>query len=196
MATFKLQKGDKFNIEKSIKNVLIAMGWKEGKYDLDLHVFGCVNKNGVSTFYNDGSHAVTYANQDLIKNSNKSFQTADGSITHTGDNRTGKGEGDDETVQVALDKLPEDINELGIFLTIHDAIARKQTFGLVDNSFIRIVDTDSGAELCRYDLRNEFASALSIQVASLVKNDGKWTFQALGVGIPDKELGDILAALS
>lgn len=196
MATFKLQKGEKFNIEKKIQNILIAMGWKEGKYDLDLHVFGCMNKGGVSSFYNDGSHAVTYANQDLVKGVNKSFATADGSITHTGDNRTGKGEGDDETVQVALDKLPADINELGVFLTVHDAVARKQTFGLVDASFIRIIDTDTNAELCRYDLRNEFADAVSIQVASLVKNDGKWSFQALGLGIPDKELGDILSALS
>lgn len=200
MATFKLQKGEKFAIDKGIQNVLIGMGWKEGSFDLDLNVFGCVNKDGVPTFYNDGSHAVTYANQDLVKGANKSFATADGSITHTGDNRTGKGgddtKADDESVKVALALLPADINELSIFLTLHEAISRKQTFGLVHDAFIHVVDSDTNAELCRYDLRNEFADSISIQVASLVKNDGKWTFQALGAGIPDKELGDILGALS
>jgi tellurium resistance protein TerD len=198
--TFNLEKGSKFAIDKGIKNILIGLGWDESAtskpVDVDAHVFGCIlNAAGNPTFYNDGSHAVTYANGGLQKNPNKSFQTKDGSIIHTGDNRTGAGAGDDESISIKIDLLPSEIVELSVFLTIHEAKARGQNFGIVKNSYVRLVDQDSGAEICRYDLANEFQDAITIQVGSLVNNGGTWSFKAVGAGTANEGLGEILEKL-
>lgn len=201
MASFKLEKGNKFSVDKGIKRILIGLGWDESgttkPVDVDAHVFGCVlNASGNPVFYNDGSHAVTYANGGLKKNADKSFETLDGSIRHTGDNRTGNGAGDDESIQIDIDKLPAELVELSVFLTIHDAKARGQNFGLIKNSFVRLVDQDSGAELCRYDLANEFQDAITIQVGSFVNGAGNWSFKAVGAGTSVEDLGGILEKLS
>jgi tellurium resistance protein TerD len=202
MATFKLNKGNKFNIDKGIQKVLVGCGWKisttgGNSFDVDLNIFGCVSSgNGNPTFYNQGSHAVTYANQDLVKGSNKSLSTTDGSITHTGDNRVGASGTDAEQAAIDLSLLPSDITEVSFFITIYEAKKRKQNFGSVNGSYIRIVDSETGAELCRYDLQKEFDSAISIQVGSLVKENGTWTFKAVGAGSSSEDLGDILGKLS
>jgi tellurium resistance protein TerD len=196
---FNLEKGQKFSIEKSIKNFYIGVGWDKGaeNVDVDLHVFGCVNPGSGPKFYGGASHAVTYANEDLKKSPDGSFGTADGSITHKGDNQTGAGDGDDEFAKVFSTKLPQEINEIAIFLTIHKALTRKQNFGKAKNAFIHVKNEDSGEELCRFSLQNQFPDAISVQVASFMKSDtGKWEFHALGAATPDKELGDILDVLS
>jgi len=200
MASFNLQKGNKFTIDKGIKNVLIGLGWDIGacgtSFDIDAHAFGCVvDGQGNPSFFNAGSHALTYANSDLKKNG-KSFGTEDGSMIHTGDNRSGKGAGNDEEMLIALDKLPPEITEISIFISIHEAKARKQTFGKVTNSFVVLVDQDSQNELCRYNLQQEFSDAITIQVGSLVLEGSAWKFKAVGAGTPDEELGDVLGKLS
>ena len=80
------------------------------------------------------------------------MRSQDGSVEHTGDNRTG-GDGDDEVIKVDLSRVPADIDKIAFTVTIHDAEARKQNFGQVSNSFIRVVNETSGAEVVRYDLR-------------------------------------------
>lgn len=202
MATFKLNKGNKFNIDKGIQKVLVGCGWKISStggspFDIDLSIFGCVaDGNGNPTFYNQGSHAVTYANQDLVKGTNKSLSTTDGSITHTGDNRVGASGADAEQAVVDLAALPGDITEVSFFITAHEAKKRKQNFGIVNGSYIRVIDSETNAELCRYDLQKEFDTAISIQVGSLVKENGTWSFKAVGAGSSSEDLGDILGKLS
>lgn len=197
---FKLEKGGKFSLDKGIQRVIIGLGWKEGKaskpVDVDAHAFGCVVNNGVPSFYNDGSHAVGYFNTSLKKGANKSFGTHDDSIIHTGDNRTGAGEGDDEQIKVALDKVPSEITEILIFLTIHEAKSRGQHFGIIEDSYVSVRNEDDGAELARYSLRNEFSGAITIQVGSLVRDNGTWKFTAVGAGTADESLGDVLSKLS
>lgn len=200
MPTFKLEKGDKFAIAKAITKFRIGLGWDESQtskpIDIDAHAFGCVLKpDGSPTFYNDASHAVSYANSALPKGPNKSFHTADGSITHTGDNRTGSGAGDDEAIVIDSALLPAEITEISIFLTIHEAKSRGQTFGQIDNSYVRLLNEDSGEELARYDLKNEFANAITIQVGSLVKGASGWEFKAVGAGTDANDLGAVLAML-
>lgn len=196
---FEVKKGNSFNIKKSISKVLVGVGWdvdSSSDMDLDIHLFGCVDNGGNPKFYNDGSHAVTYANDALQKNADKSFSTLDQSIRHTGDNRTGKGDGDDEVIEVDLAKIPAEITELSIFLTIYDAKAKKQFFKNVKNSFCRIVNQETGEELCRYSPENEFGDCVSLQLGSLVRSGSEWTFAAVGAGMQQEELGDILGALS
>lgn len=200
MPSFNLQKGGSFNLAKSLSNVLIGLGWDPingANVDIDAHAFGVVSRpDGSPIFYNDASHALTYANKGNLKvNPNKSFQTADGSLHHSGDDRSGSSSagGDDEKITVALDKLPTDITEVQIWLTIHEP--NGANFGIVKNAFARVVNNDSQAELARYNLGTEFASANSIQVGSLFKKDGNWTFVAIGAGV-NVGLGDILQKLS
>ena len=199
--TFNCTKGSAFAINKGIQRIIVGLGWDSSKttkpIDIDAHAFGCVVRNGSPSFFNDASHAVTYANGALKKGANKSFGTADDSMIHTGDNRTGAGDGDDEQIKIALDKLPADIEEILIFITIHEAAARAQHFGLIDNSYVSIRDEDANAELCRYNLRQEFDGTITIQVGSLTKeNGGMWKFNAVGAGTSSESLEDILSKLS
>lgn len=200
MATFKLEKGSSFSIAKAITKFRIGLGWDESAtskpIDIDAHAFGCVLVGGSPKFYNDASHAVTYANDALVKNSNGSFQSSDGSIVHSGDNRTGNGAGDDESILIDSSLLPAEITEISIFLTIHEAKSRGQTFGQISNSFVRLLNEDSGEELARYDLQNEFATAITIQVGSLIKGTNGWEFKAVGAGTDANGLQEVLGMLS
>ena len=206
MATFVLKKGNKFNIDKGIRSVLVGCGWKINtannvSFDVDLNVFGCVRDvAGNPTFYNQGSHAVTYANTDLKKGANKSLLTEDGSITHTGDNRIGAATANTDAEQsiVKLTDLPPEITEVSFFITIYEAKKRNQKFGAITGAYIRVVDQETNNELCRYDLQKEFDNAISIQVGSLIKDidTGVWSFSAVGAGSSSEDLGDILGKLS
>lgn len=195
MPKFDLEKGSKFDIDKGITEVLVGLGWDVGtNFDLDACVFGLVNQGGSAKFYNDGSHAVFYGNKPL-KQGDSSFMTADGSIHHMGDNRTGIGDGDDESVKINFGKLPPEINEISIFACIYEARKRGQDFGKVQNSYVRVVDQGNGQELCRYSLKNEFAGMHTVQVGSFVKEAAGWAFKAVGAGA-QAEIGDVLSQYS
>lgn len=198
--SFNLVKGSAFNLAKSLNLVSIGLGWDPlpgANVDVDAHAFGVLARaDGSPVFYNDASHALSYANKPNLKvNPNKSFQTTDGSLHHSGDDRSGSSSagGDDETITVDLTKLPDEITEVQFWLTIYEP--NGATFGTVKNAFCRAINKDTGAELCKYALGTEFATANSIQVGSLFKKDGNWSFVAIGAGV-NVGLGDILSKLS
>ena len=199
MSKFNINKGGKFQVDKGIQHVRLGLGWDESRLskpiDVDAHAFGVVMRGGVPRFYGDASHALTYANSDL-KLPNGSFATSDGSMHHSGDNRTGSGSGDDETIKIKFDLLPDEITEIMVFITIHEAKKRGQHFGLVDGSYVVLYNDDTGEELCRYNLKQEFDGLISIQVGSLVKENDKWSFNAVGAGSRDEGLQDLLEKLS
>ncbi|MET1138545.1 TerD family protein, partial [Bacillus subtilis] len=82
---------------------------------------------------------------------------AGGAVIHTGDNRTGEGEGDDEQVKINLNAVPADIQKISFVITIHEAEARRQNFGQVSNAYVRVINEDSNEELIRYDLGEDFS---------------------------------------
>jgi stress response protein SCP2 len=196
---FKIEKGGRFNIEKALSHILVGLGWDAAKVappiDIDGHAFGCVNINGAPRFYDNGSHAVTYAAKDGLKRSGSKFGTSDDAIIHYGDNLTGNGDGDDEQIEINFDKLPKEINDVAIFVTIHEAKKRGQHFGMVDNAFLHLTNRDTGEELARYNLKNEFNGHVTIQIGSFVKNDDKWSFVAVGAGTADQGLMDVINSL-
>lgn len=106
-----------------------------------------------------------------------------GSVTHQGDNRTGAGDGDDEVVVIDLDKVPADIAKVAFSVTIHDADARRQSFGQVKAAAIRMVNQASGKEIARFDL-SEDASTETAMIFGEVYRDsaGGWKFRAVGQG--------------
>lgn len=172
-----LQKGQKVDLTKgnpNLKKVMVGLGWDTNKYDggkdfdLDAAAF-LLGENGKVS--ND---------MDFIFYNN--LKGAQGSVTHMGDNLTGEGEGDDEQVQVELDKVPSSIHKIAFTVTIHDAEQRGQNFGMVSNAFIRIVNEETGQELIRYDLGEDFSMETAIVVGELYRHSGEWKFNAIGSG--------------
>lgn len=136
-----LQKGGNLSLSKTdptLTNVLIGLGWDpratDGQdFDLDASAFllaanGKVRSEADFIFYNQ-------------------LKSADGSVEHTGDNRTGAGDGDDEVLKVDLARVPADVEKVVFVVTIHDADSRKQNFGQVGGSFIRVLNEQSGSEV-------------------------------------------------
>lgn len=172
-----LSKGQKIDLTKTnpgLSKITVGLGWDTNKYDggkdfdLDASVF-CLNAQGKA-----GSE------KDFIFYNNP--KNANGSVVHTGDNRTGEGEGDDEQVKVDLSAVPAETDKIAFCITIHEAQERSQNFGQVSNAFVRIVDDASGAELIRYDLGEDFSIETAVVVGELYRNAGEWKFSAIGSG--------------
>ena len=172
-----LEKGQKVDLTKTnpgLTKILVGLGWDVNKYDggaefdLDAAAFlltasGQVGSDKDFCFYGNPKHE-------------------SGAVEHSGDNRTGAGEGDDEVIKVDLSKIPASTERVGFTVTIHEAEERKQNFGQVSNAFIRIVNEDSGEELIRYDLGEDYSTETAIVVAELYRHSGEWKFNAIGSG--------------
>ena len=104
------------------------------------------------------------------------------SVKHMGDNRTGEGDGDDEVIKIKLDKIPSDYETLAVTVTIYDAESRLQNFGMVGNAYVRVVDEETGEELIRFDLSEDFSTETALVVAEIYKHNGEWKFKAVGSG--------------
>ena len=172
-----LSKGQRVDLTKgnpSLTNIMAGLGWgvnvcdSGADFDLDASVF-MVGSNGRCPTEKE---FIFYGN--LVHDS--------GGITHMGDNRTGEGEGDDEQIEIDLSKIPSNIEKIAITVTIYDADKRRQNFGQVSNSYIRIVDADTDSELIRYDLGEDFSIETAVVVGELYKHNGEWKFNAIGSG--------------
>jgi tellurium resistance protein TerD len=172
-----LSKGQKVDLTKTnpgLTNVVVGLGWDTNKYDggydfdLDASVF-LLGENGKVTTDTD---FVFYNNP----------QGANGAVVHTGDNRTGEGDGDYEQFKINLPKVPASIHRITFTITIHDAAARSQNFGQVSNAFARIINEATGEELIRYDLGEDFSIETAIVVGELYRHSGEWKFSAIGSG--------------
>jgi tellurium resistance protein TerD len=175
-----LEAGHRINLEKSspgLKRVRIGLGWKvnvaEGEeFDLDLSVFLCRRNAGGDPLMLSNAHIVFY-NQ---------LGSPDGAVVHSGDNRTGDKDGDDEVVTVDLAKVEADVVELPIVVTIHEAEARQQNFGRVNDAYIKVYNDQTGAVLAQYDLNEDYSDKTALQFGSLYRKDGEWRFHAVGAG--------------
>ncbi len=171
-----LQKGGNLSLSKtdpSLTNILIGLGWDERStdgagFDLDASAFlltasGKVRGDADFIFYNQ-------------------LKSTDGSVEHTGDNRTGQGDGDDESMKVDLSKVPAEITKVAFTVTIHDADARRQNFGQVANAFIRVVNDITGTEIVRYDLAEDYSTETAMVFGELYRHNEEWKFRAVGQG--------------
>ena len=175
--TVSLSKGQKVDLTKTnpgLKNVVVGLGWDTNKYDggfdfdLDSSVF-LLGENGKVTTESD---FVFYNNPN----------GGNGAVVHTGDNRTGAGEGDDEQVKINLSTVPANIQRIAFTITIHDAENRSQNFGQVSNAYARIFNEETGEELIRYDLGEDFSIETALVVGELYRHSGEWKFSAIGSG--------------
>ena len=171
-----LTKGQNISLSKtdpSLKNVLVGLGWDarstDGQdFDLDASVFMATENGKVSS----DRHFIFY-NQ---------LVSPCGGVEHTGDNLTGDGDGDDESVIVRLDKVESNIKSLFITVTIHDAEARRQNFGQVSNAFVRIVNNDTSDEIVRFDLSEDYSTETAMVFGEIYRHNGELKFRAIGQG--------------
>ncbi|HHG83434.1 MAG TPA: TerD family protein [Bacteroidetes bacterium] len=174
-----LQKGQNISLNKEapgLNHIHTGLGWDTQQFagadfDLDVMVFLL----GANDKLVSDSHFVFYNN----------LTSPDGSVVHTGDNLTGEGEGDDEVVNIDLSKISAEVHKIAFTTNIHEAAARNQNFGQVQNAFIRIVDKAKGEEIIRYDLSEDFSIETSLIVAELYRKGDEWKFKAVGQGFKD-----------
>ena len=106
-----------------------------------------------------------------------------GSVTHNGDNRTGDGDGDDETISVDLSKVPQEVAKIVFAVTIHEGQQNGQNFGMVDRAYIRVINQDANAEeLARFDLSEDGSTEVAMIFGELYRHSGEWKFKAVGQG--------------
>ncbi|GAB2775027.1 TerD family protein [Streptomyces sp. NPDC054796] len=171
-----LAKGGNVSLSKEapgLTAVTVGLGWDVRTttgtdYDLDASALLCDASGKVAS----DQHFVFYNN----------LTSPDGAVEHTGDNLTGEGEGDDESVNVNLAGLPAAIERVVFPVSIHDAESRGQSFGQVRNAFIRVVNRADGRELARYDLTEDASTETAMVFGELYRHGGEWKFRAIGQG--------------
>ncbi|CUI07513.1 TerD family protein [Massilia antarctica] len=171
-----LQKGGNVNLSKEapgLTKMIVGLGWDTratdgSAFDLDGAVFllnasGKVRSDADFIFYNN-------------------LKSADGSITHSGDNTTGAGDGDDESVTIDLASVPADIDKVVLAVTIHDAETRRQNFGMVSKAFVRCINAAGNAEIARYDLSEDGSTEAAMVFGEVYRAGADWKFRAIGQG--------------
>jgi tellurium resistance protein TerD len=153
----------------------VGLGWDARtttgtEFDLDASAIGVNADNKV---FSDG-HFVFFNN----------LKSPDGAIELSGDNRTGEGDGDDESLAITLANVPADITKIVIPVSIYDAVNRAQNFGQVRNAYIRIAD-QTGTELVRYDLSEDYSTETVVIFGEVYRNGAEWKFRAVGQGHTD-----------
>ena len=171
-----LQKGGNVNLSKEapgMKKMLVGLGWSLRATDGD-----AFDLDGSAFLLGAGDKVRSDADF-VFYNQNKS---SDGSVVHSGDNRTGEGEGDDESITVELDKVPADVEKIAVCVTIHDGEAKRQNFGMVANAYVRCVDATTNAEVARYDLSEDASVETAMIFGEIYRHNGEWKFKAVGQG--------------
>lgn len=171
-----LGKGGNVSLSKEdpgLTKILIGLGWDTRStdgtdFDLDASAFLLATADKVR------------GDDDFIFYNN--LKAADGSVEHTGDNRTGEGEGDDEALKVDLSRVPAEVQKVAIAVTIHDAEARRQNFGMVANAFIRVVNDITQREIVRYDLTEDASTETAMVFGEVYRHNAEWKFRAVGQG--------------
>ena len=171
-----LSKGGNVNLSKEapgLNKIVVGLGWDAratdgAAFDLDASAFlvkldGKVRSDSDFCFYNNKV-------------------VADGAVQHAGDNTTGAGEGDDETIKVELSKIPADLDKVVFAVTIHEAESRKQNFGQVNHAYIRVVNEEGGQEIARYDLSEDASVETSMIFGEIYRIGADWKFKAVGQG--------------
>lgn len=188
-----LQKGQKVSLTKGnagLSRLIVGLGWDEAKpakrgffapkpqaIDCDASAILCVNGRL------ENPKDVVYFNNLTHKS---------GAVKHMGDNLTGAGEGDDEQIVVELDKLPSQYDKIIVVVNIYQAQQRKQHFGMIENSFIRIVDARNNQELCRYNLSERYDNMTAMIFGEIYRHEGEWKFNAIGQATQDNGLSELI----
>lgn len=174
-----LAKGQRVSLEKvapGLTEIFVGLGWDtkatDGGFDFDLD----------ASLFLLGSNEKLISDNHFIFYNNLTSPDPDKSVEHTGDNLTGDGDGDDEVININLQKVPNDVQKIVVVVTIHEAEQRGQNFGQVDNAYVRIVDPKTNQEAARYDLTEDCSIETAMIMAELYRKSGEWRVNAVGGG--------------
>lgn len=189
-----LVKGQKIDLTKNnstLKKLIVGLGWDPIKQE----------RRGLFGFSSsapnvDVDASVVMLRDDRLVNKEDliyfgNLQSRCGGVIHTGDNLTGDGNGDDEQILVDLSKIPQDVNKLIFVTNIYDCINRDQSFGMIENAFIRIADYNNNQNIARFNLTEDYNGKTALIVGEVYRHNGEWKFAALGQGTQDTCLSDI-----
>lgn len=175
-----LKKNDVLDLTKSVpglEKVILAAGWDISRngasFDLDIAAF-LLNSRG----------KVEEIPRDVVFFNNMNGQ----GVVLEGDNLTGSGDGDDERIRVDLSAVAPHVEKIVFVVTIHEAAQKRQTFGMIDNSYVRLLNAANGEqEICRFNLKEDGSTVTSVIFAEIYKEFGNWKFKAIG----DGKVGDL-----
>lgn len=188
--TINLSKDVPIDLSKGLSQVMVGLGWdpikqsKGGFFsksadDIDCDAFAVVC---------DMNNKVTNKENDVVYFSHK--RNSNSSVCHGGDNLTGDGDGDDETIDIDLTKVNNE--KVVIAVNIYRGKSRKQHFGMLENAFIRLVNKNNNAEMCSYKLDSTYNNAITIIFGELYKDNGSWQFKAVGEAVPYDSIGEMV----
>ncbi len=190
-----LKKGERISLKKEdggeLRRIMVGLGWgaserkrqglfcmKAHNVDIDSSVF--MLKNGV---LKSDSDIIYYRN----------LEHKSGTVRHMGDDIVGGGDvnADNEQIYINLDRVPADYDKLVVVANIFEASSRHQHFGMIRNAFIHILDTESGQDLLRYDLSEDYEGKTAMIVGELYRKDGGWKFAAMGNATTDNSIAQL-----
>ena len=192
-----LSKGQKIDLTKGkagLSNIRVGLGWDQVKKSGGGVLGGLFGGSGGSGADVDIDASVLMITKEgkVAGNGNVVYfgnlTSSCGSIRHTGDNRTGAGEGDDEVIKVELSRVPGNIDKLVFVVNIYNASSKKQHFGMIENAFIRVIDERNGEELIRFNLTDNFEGKKAVFVGEIYRNGADWKFNAVGEGTGDNSI--------
>lgn len=168
-----LKKGGSINLTKEmpkLSKIMIGLGWEKTSMNIDLD----------ASVFILGENGKLIADDYFVFYNN--LKSPDGSIQHTGDNRTGAGEDDDEVILANLETITPNARELAVCVSIHDAVNRSHNFGLLRDAYIRVVDVDTKKEVAKYDLDASHFVDNAVVFAQIRKSGNEWFFHANSEG--------------
>ena len=182
-----LVKGQKLNLSKEVSGlskVVVGLGWDAAKKGLfrssaDIDCDASAIILGTDERYKD---VVYYGNRSGV---NKC-------VYHHGDNLTGDGDGDDEQITVDLANMANSVGRIVFVVNIYACEQRKQDFGMIKNAFIRLVNTSTGKEICKYNLSENYSGKTAMIFAEVYKKDNEWKFNAIGQGTTDGSISELV----
>ncbi len=187
-----LQKGQKVSLSKEhagLSKMMVGLGWDEAQKakggffapkpkPIDCDASALLLKNGRLC---DKSDIIYFGN----------LGHKSGAIQHMGDNLTGAGEGDDEQILVDLSRIPAEYDRIVMVVNIYQAVQRKQHFGMIQNAFIRLIDQRNNAEMCKYNLTDDYSGMTALIFGEIYRHNGEWKFNAIGQATTDPGLGEL-----
>lgn len=197
-----LQKGQRVDLTKGnpgLSKIMVGLGWDPvQKSGGGGGLFGGLFGGGGSGANVDcDASVIMLGANDKLQNNNDviyfgNLKSKDGSVTHSGDNLTGDGDGDDEQVSIELDRVPGHVEKLVFVVNIYDAVKRKQHFGMIRNAFIRVVNPNNNQELIKYNLTEDYSGKTSLIVGEIYRHGTEWKFAAVGTGTNASGLSEVV----
>lgn len=194
-----LRKGQKIDLSKGsdgLAHVMVGLGWDEVQHSSGFlgGLFGGGNQEEIdcdaSVLVCGSDGRITGGIDGVVYFGNLRHES--GCIIHQGDNLTGGGDGDDEQIFVDLKQMPQYVHKLVFVVNIYDARKKGQHFGMIQNAFIRLVDTDKRSEICRFDLSDNYNNMTGLVVGEIYRHNGQWKFNAIGQPVKEASRLDAL----